>query len=291
MFSKFSPSSFISSKDIEGLARLSDEIEIDLKAADLEDTPGLLKIAVTDSSVDRHGDIVFADGLDVKSYNGTFLWAHQQRDLPVGKAEKVYKRKGTWFAVERFIEKELNPLGFIVGKMYEKGYLTDTSIGFLPKEMAKSEDPERLKTNWYPIDIKSSELLEISNVNVGSNRNANTSTKMVEMLRSAESSGIELDGLREMFERIVDESEDDLARKRVKSIYEEVFSRSIHIDLPLFDIPGMGEKIGIDIEALRYKGAETITVNVKDGTVESTLWTPDEKSYRHILFGGDPDGR
>ena len=285
MFSKLAPSQFVSSKDVEALALLSEEIEMDLKAADLEDSPGLLKIAVSDGTVDRHGDIVDPDGLDTKGYNGVMLWSHNQRDLPVGKAEKVYKRKKTWHAVERFIEKELNPLAWVVGKMYEKGYLHDSSIGFLPVEMKVSEDEDRRKQYWYPVDIKKSELLEISNVNVGSNRNANTSTKMIEMLRTAKEAGIETDGMKDLIERVAEEADDDLTRMRFKEVYAGFVEKSVTVVTPGIEIPGMGTKIGIDLESLRYKGAETVTVNVKDGTVDVKLWTPDVETYRQLLFG------
>jgi hypothetical protein len=71
--------------------------------------------------IDRDRDIVDIDGINVKNYknNPVVLWAHQGRELPVGKTKRVWKKDGQLnFKIEFSTEKH-NPLSDFVYENYK----------------------------------------------------------------------------------------------------------------------------------------------------------------------------
>jgi uncharacterized protein len=121
--------------------------------------------------VDRYGDVIEVEGWDLKNYkkNPVFLWAHDYRQPPVGKALKVEKTdKGLLFRV-KFPTPEEYPFADTVYKLYLGGYLRATSVGFQDLEREPINDKEGKQSGWR---FKKQELYELSAVPVPANPQA-----------------------------------------------------------------------------------------------------------------------
>jgi HK97 family phage prohead protease len=136
---------------------------------------GTVEAIVSTNSVDRHGEIVDIEGLDLRPYlaNPVVLWAHDASSLPVAKTIGLIKEGGRLIARMQFAVKE-SAFAKEVYDLLVGGYLNAFSIGFVPHEM----DGNRYTKG---------ELLEYSVVPVPANaealvvaREAGLSTKQVE---------------------------------------------------------------------------------------------------------------
>lgn len=89
----------------------------------------VLEFVGSTAQVDRYGDVIEVEGWDLKNYkkNPVFLWAHDYRQPPVGKALKVAKTdQGLLFHV-KFATAEEYPFADTIYKLYLGGYLKATS--------------------------------------------------------------------------------------------------------------------------------------------------------------------
>ena len=138
------------------------------------DAPGLeqgepMAFVISTDEVDRHGDVIAADGWNLDSYrnNPVFLWAHDYARPVIGKAVDVWKESHRLMAKIRFA-----PTDFAqeVAALYETGYQRGVSVGFKP---LKYEERRHEKTGAFlGIRFLEQELLEVSAVPVPANRNA-----------------------------------------------------------------------------------------------------------------------
>jgi len=141
----------------------------------VDDEAGIYEALISTEAVDRDGDIVVADGADIKNYmkNPVVLWAHDYRSLPVAKALKieVMERIGIK-ATFQFPEPGTSEQADAVRKLWAGGFLNATSIGFIPKEWENREGDEDADDYLYPMKINKWELLEFSIVPVPANQEA-----------------------------------------------------------------------------------------------------------------------
>jgi len=91
----------------------------------------------TKEAVDRDGDIVKVDGINLKEYkkNPLFLWAHRGSDTPenvMGNGTKVWVDGKKLMFKLNFLDADINPRADMVYKMYKVGALRAFSIGFQP---------------------------------------------------------------------------------------------------------------------------------------------------------------
>ena len=149
---------------VKDILRKQYELPISIRAAEDGDDDYTLLFIGSDETVDRSGDIVKVDGWDLVNYkkNPVFLWAHDSRQMPIGKAVKVWVEDGKLkfkikFAVDEY------PFAKLAYDMYKGGYLNATSVGFMIKDW-KFEDE-----NFVSL---SQELFELSAVPVPANPNA-----------------------------------------------------------------------------------------------------------------------
>lgn len=124
------------------------------------DSRGTFEVVMTAETVDRDGEIISVEGLDLKTYqkkNPVLLWAHRFMDPPIGKVTEI-TQDGTklvakgFFAGTKFAQE--------IRQLYDEGVLNSVSIGFIPLEREGNT-------------ITKAELLELSFVPVPSNREAN----------------------------------------------------------------------------------------------------------------------
>lgn len=149
-------------------ARVRASFDTEVKAG--EGDSRTLTFTISSSSVDRMGDTIAIDGwkLDAFRKNPVVLWAHDSESLPVAKAAKL------WVESQKLkAETEFTPLGMArfndtVFDMYKQGFLSATSVGFMPLRYAFTEDPSRR----FGIDFIEQELLEFSCVCVPANADA-----------------------------------------------------------------------------------------------------------------------
>ncbi len=124
---------------------------------------------ISTDEVDRHGDIVTADGWRLEAYrrNPVVLWAHDYRRPPIGRALEV------WAEPHRLLASlEFAPGAFAqeVAELYRAGFQWAVSVGFRPLKF----EPRRDEKTGSILGFRflEQELLEVSAVPVPANRNA-----------------------------------------------------------------------------------------------------------------------
>lgn len=125
----------------------------------------VLRFIGSTESVDRDGDIISADGWELDNYkkNPVFLWAHDYKIPPIGRAIDVrVVNKQLIFDIE-FPDEGIFPLADTIFKLYKGNFLNATSVGFIGKE------GEPTKTGYA---FTRQELIELSAVPVPSNPTA-----------------------------------------------------------------------------------------------------------------------
>lgn len=152
--------------------KLFKSTNIEVKSSN-EDKREVIAIATQETS-DRDGDIVRVDGINIKEYkkNPVILFGHNQYDLPIAKAIRVWKEGKQLLVKMKFPEPEISSMGDTIYKLIKNKYLSQLSIGFKPDWSSAVRID---KTNGW--DFKNIELLEISIVPVGSQANARVQVK------------------------------------------------------------------------------------------------------------------
>ena len=128
-----------------------------------------MAFVISTDEVDRHGDVIAADGWNLDSYreNPVFLWAHDYARPVIGKAVDIWKEPHSLMAKIQFAPTEFAQE---VASLYEAGYQRGVSVGFKPLTY---EERRHEKTGAFlGIRFLEQELLEASAVPVPANRNA-----------------------------------------------------------------------------------------------------------------------
>ena len=128
-----------------------------------------LDFTISTPSTDRMGDKIMAGGWKLDAYrkNPVMLWAHDSSMLPVAKATNVRIDNGKLRATAEFTPAGMSKFNDTVFEMYKGGFLSATSVGFMPLKWAYVDDNER-----SGIDFMEQELLEFSAVPVPANAEA-----------------------------------------------------------------------------------------------------------------------
>ncbi len=193
------------------------------------------RIIATTNDVDRDGEVV--DPRGVKNFdqfmktNPVILWQHRRNEAPVGKA--VGGRVGE-DRIELDVEWAPTPMGQEVKSLYDNGFMSSFSIGFIPR---KSEDRKGQFTwsEW--------ELLEVSAVSIPANPMAN-------VIRSAESNGLNVSALKSYM------GEDVESREAKESNPEAERQDTFLKDERRIKENTMSDEKTIDVEAIRKESAE-----------------------------------
>lgn len=124
---------------------------------------------ISTDDVDRHGDVIVAEGWRLDSYlaNPVFLWAHDYARPVIGRAVEVWREPHRLLARMKFA-----PTGFAqeVALLYRSGYQRGVSVGFKP---LRYEERRNDKTGAFlGIRFLKQELLETSAVPVPANSHA-----------------------------------------------------------------------------------------------------------------------
>ncbi len=111
-------------------------------------------------TADRMGDRVHADGWQLDNYkkNPIFLWAHDYKQLPIGKAIAVAPADDKLMFRIQFAN---HPFAETVYQLYKGGFLNAVSVGFAPIDFAEYQEDGKAG-----YDYNKQELLELSAVPV-----------------------------------------------------------------------------------------------------------------------------
>lgn len=134
-----------------------------------------LKFTISTEAIDRDHDKVSQDGWQLDNYkkNPVVLWGHDASQLPVGKCVALSIENGDLCAVVEFVPGEINTMAESVYQLCLRGFLSATSVGFMPLEWEFSEEEERGADSYNGgVDFKTCELMEFSIVNVPANPEA-----------------------------------------------------------------------------------------------------------------------
>ena len=130
---------------------------------------GPVTFVLSTDEVDRHGDVVSADGWRLEAYreNPVLLWAHDYQHPAIGRAASV------WTEPHRLLAKvEFAPSAFAqeVATLYAAGFQWGVSVGFRPIRWEERRDS---RTGALAgLRYLEQELLEVSAVPVPANRSA-----------------------------------------------------------------------------------------------------------------------
>lgn len=128
-----------------------------------------MTFVISTDDVDRHGDIIVAEGWRLDSYqrNPVFLWAHDYMRPVIGKAVLVWQELHGLLARMEFAPTEFAQE---VASLYRGNYQRGVSVGFKPIQY---EERRHDKTGAFQgIRFLEQELLEVSAVPVPANRSA-----------------------------------------------------------------------------------------------------------------------
>ena len=134
-----------------------------------ERAAGPVTFVLSTDEVDRHGDVVSADGWLLEAYreNPVLLWAHDYRHPAIGRAASV------WTEPHRLLAKmEFAPSAFAqeVAALYAAGFQWGVSVGFRPVRWEERRDSRT--GACIGLRYLEQELLEVSAVPVPANRSA-----------------------------------------------------------------------------------------------------------------------
>lgn len=158
-----------------------------------------LEFTISTDAIDRAGDKISQDGWQLENYrkNPVVMWAHAYDLLPVARCVQVGPEAGKLRALAEFTPAGMAKFNDTVFDMYRLGFLSATSVGFMPIRWEWVDEEGRR----YGIDFIEQELLEFSTVPVPCNPEA---------LIGARSAGIDTAPLRAWAEKLLD-SEDLVA--------------------------------------------------------------------------------
>lgn len=150
---------------------------IPFEVKEVEGQDRVLRFIGSDETPDRDNDIIEVAGWELVNYrkNPVFLWAHDYRFPPIGRAVKVSKEEGGLMFDIEFPAEGVFPFADLIYNLYKGKFLRATSVGFIPKKSKPRDDdlvdeslPEWRRGTRY----QKQELLELSAVPVPSNPNA-----------------------------------------------------------------------------------------------------------------------
>lgn len=135
------------------------------------DGAGLLRFVISTGDVDRDQDRINPDGWKLDNFrkNPVMLWAHSSYDPPIAKCAKAFVDEMKRLIVDaEFTPQDLYPFGYMIGKMYEQGYLNAQSVGLRAIKATAAVEPDRP----WGIDYQEQELIETSALPCPSNPDA-----------------------------------------------------------------------------------------------------------------------
>lgn len=169
-----------------------------------------VQFTISTGSTDRMNDRIDPKGWKLDRYrkNPVVLWAHDASALPIARADKLWIEGDSLKAIATFVPKSTLRFADTVLELIKGGFLSATSVGFMPLKWAFADDQAR----GFGIDFIESELLEFSIVPIPAN---------AEALIEGKAAGIDIAPLAEWAERIVSANGKAIVtQERLKKIHD-----------------------------------------------------------------------
>jgi HK97 family phage prohead protease len=136
-----------------------------------------IKFTISTSAVDLDNDTVNQDGWDLSVFltNPVVLWMHNADQAPVGKCVGIGVEDGALKAVVEFMSPDVpvyGPVSEGVFQMCKAGFLSATSVGFLPISFEVAADRTEEDSWWPAVNFTKQKLLEFSIVTIPANSEA-----------------------------------------------------------------------------------------------------------------------
>jgi HK97 family phage prohead protease len=164
-------------------------------------------VASTDA-IDAYDEIV-AQNWDLARFkaNPIVLWAHNSRELPIGKCTRCEMVNGSLECTIRFASEMANPNAERVWQLVQEDVLKAVSVGFYPREVRQEKRDDK---DVYVLD--DNELHEISVVPVPANPEALAKMKQRALERATENTPMNVKELQDRAEAAEKASKDFEAR-------------------------------------------------------------------------------
>lgn len=124
-----------------------------------EESGGILKssFVISTGDEDRDGDIVEPSGWDLDSFraNSVILWAHDNKQPPIARAESISVSNAKLKAVAVWPERGIYPFADTICGLVKGGFIKGTSVGFHPiaAEPRKTKGIRFLKQELYEFSV------------------------------------------------------------------------------------------------------------------------------------------
>ena len=153
----------------------------EVETKDLGD--GIIESIIATESIDRGGESLSLDGLDITNYlkNPVVAWAHKYDQPPIGMNVGIYKQDGKLYARTKYA-RDIYPFADLIYKLKAAGYLRASSIGFIPIEE-------------NGVTYTKSEMIEYSDVLIPQN---------AEALQVAKTMGLDIDLIDKVEKGLID---------------------------------------------------------------------------------------
>jgi|AACY02.16.fsa_nt_gi Caudovirus prohead protease. len=144
--------------------KLQKQFQTELKAVD--ESGRRITFVMSSEAVDRDGDIIRQDGWQLENFrkNPVFLVFHDQRQFPIGRVEDLHVETGKLYGTVQFAEKGTYQTADVAYELYRQGIMNAVSVSFAALEYEPLDGGG--------LDIKASELYELSAVPVPANQEA-----------------------------------------------------------------------------------------------------------------------
>jgi HK97 family phage prohead protease len=225
----------------EGIDGIMKEFNVEVKDAD--DKKRQLLFTISTDSIDRSGDKIDQSGWYLDNYrkNPVVLLFHDYSNFPVAKSEKIWPEGGTLKSLIEFVPFDNKAVGRTAQgtyELYRDGFMSASSVGFLPTKWAYTEDTERK----YGIDFMEQELLEFSLVPVPANPGA---------LIEARSAKIDIEPIMEWARKLLMPSEIKDIRNYENFLRESGFSRNDAVLLASRGWTGLSQRDSVIAECVK----------------------------------------
>lgn len=185
-----------------------------------DDAPRTLRIRASTKSRDRDNDTIDPAGWQLENYkrNPTFLWAHESREFPIGKALETWVDPDALRQITQHPTAEEYAKADTFFRLAKGGYVNTVSVGFMPLKWLLNEERGPLA-----MDFLEQELLEVSAVPIPSNPQAliEARSKLI---------GLDLSPVLEWCVRTLDAAgQDDVLRPLTESAYRLLSGKSVGI--------------------------------------------------------------
>jgi tetratricopeptide (TPR) repeat protein len=144
----------------------AEELLTKIKAAG--DDSGSFKVVISTADEDRQGDALDQSKWKLDNYkkNAVVLWAHDYYNPPIGICTSISVEGKKLVAEGKFAPVELNPFAGQIAKLYEAGYISATSVGYIQHETGELELLEfsfvPVPANPFALSLRESKNLNLN---------------------------------------------------------------------------------------------------------------------------------